>query len=143
MNLDIEKYKELQYCDNSECKYHHQLGQGNIGWNSRKQRQVYCKGCKNIWVLTKDTFFYHLKTEVQLVLECLLWLAEGTGVNAVCRVKGVTDASLREWLKKASSHVTEISLYLKDKMHLEQCQIDEFWSFILKKSQIEGGGKIS
>lgn len=89
MDLDWEKYKELQFCDNRSCSYHNQVGQGNIGWNSRKHHQVYCKGCKKIWVMTKKTFFFHLKTEVRLVLECLLLLAEGMGVNAVCRLKGV------------------------------------------------------
>ncbi len=86
--------------------------------------------------MTKDTFFYHLKTDVRIVLECLLLLVEGMGVNAVCRVKGVTDLSLRAWIQKASQHANEVSLYLKQDMHLEQCQIDEFWSFVLKKSAV-------
>ena len=72
-----------------------------------------------------------------MVVEVLMLLAEGMGVNAVCRVKGVTADSMRSWLTKASDHVEEISVYLQTDMHLTQCQIDEFWSFILKKSQLE------
>ena len=58
-------------------------------------------------------------------------------VNAVCCVKGVMADSMRSWLTKASDHVEEISVYLQSEMHLTQCQIDEIWSFILKKSQLE------
>ena len=72
-----------------------------------------------------------------MVVEVLMLLAEGMGVNAVCRVKGVTADSMRSWLTKASDHVEEIRVYLQEEMHLTQCQIDEFWSFILKKSQLE------
>ncbi len=136
MNLDYEKYKELQYCDNKDCEYFNKVNPSNIGWNSRKHHQVYCKSCKNIWVITKDTFFYHLKTDIRVVLECLVSLAEGMGVNAVCRIKGVTDYALRDWINKASKHVDEVGLYLKQDMELTQCQIDEFWSFIYKKKEI-------
>lgn len=142
MELDWEKYKQQQFCDNPSCEHFNQIGQGNIGWNSRKQHQVYCKTCRNIWVITKETFFFHLKTEVRLVLDCLLLLSEGTGVNAVCRLKGVSDYSLRSWIQKAAQHLNEVSFYLKEEMHLEQCQIDEFWAFILKKSQADRNGKI-
>ncbi|SVD12173.1 uncharacterized protein METZ01_LOCUS365027, partial [marine metagenome] len=77
--------------------------------------------------------FYHLKTSVRMVVEVLMLLTEGMEVNAVCRVKGVTVESMRSWLTKASDHVEEISVFLQTDMHLTQCQIDEFWSFILKK----------
>lgn len=75
---------------------------------------------------------------MQVVVEVLNLLAEGIGTNAVCRVKGVTADSIRSWLTKASDHVEEISAYLQREMHLTQCQIDEFWSFILKKSETKG-----
>ena len=71
-----------------------------------------------------------------MVVEVLMLLAEGMEVNAVCRVKGVTADSMRSWLTKASDHVEEIRVYLQAEMHLTQCQIDEFWSFILKKANL-------
>lgn len=137
VDLDFEKYKAQQFCDNSECSIFGKVGLGNIRTQSSKNKQVYCNQCDNHWVITKGTFFYHLKTPVKVVVEVLKLLAEGMGVNAVCRVKGVTADSMRSWLAKASDHVEEISAYLQKEMHLTQCQIDEFWSFILKKSQTE------
>ena len=95
---------------------------------------MYCKACKNIWVMTKGTFFYNLKAPVALVLEVLRLLSEGMGLRAVCRTKGVTPDAVGSWLVKAGAHVNEVTVYLERDMHLTQCQIDEFWSYILKKS---------
>ena len=135
MELDFEKYKAQQFCDNQECSVFGKVGAGNIRTQSCKNQQVYCNQCDNTWVITKGTFFYHLKTPVKVVIEVLMLLAEGVGVNAICRVKGVTADSIRSWLSKVSDHVEEISVYLQAEMSLTQCQIDEFWSFILKKNQ--------
>lgn len=135
MELDFDKYKSQQFCDNQRCSHDGQVGAGNIKIKSQKHHQVYCNQCKNSWVITKDTFFYDLKTPIKEVVAVLMLLAEGMGVNAVCRVQGVTADSLGHWLSKAAEPVNEIRVYLEQNMHLEQCQIDEFWSFILKKSQ--------
>ena len=135
MELDFDKYKEQQFCDSIECEHYGQIGAGNIRTHSRKHRQVYCNQCGHIWTITKETFFYHLKTPVSVVVEVLLLLSEGMGVNAVCRTKGVTADAISSWILKAAKHVREVTQYLEQEIHLSQCQIDEFWSFILKKKQ--------
>lgn len=136
MELKFDKYKEQQFCDNPKCSHANKIGEGNIRTHSRKHRQVYCNQCGNIWTITKDTFFYHLKTPVKVVIEVLLLLSEGMGVNAVCRAKGVTADAISGWILKAGKHVREVTQYLEGGMHLTQCQIDEFWSFIYKKKAI-------
>jgi len=135
MDLDFDKYKAQQFCDNEACTLFGEVGAGNIRIQSRKNKQVYCNHCKNTWVITKGTFFYNMKTPVSVVLEVLQLLSEGSGVNSVCRLKGVTADSMRVWLSKASDHSQELSAYLQTNLHLTQCQIDEFWSFILKKKK--------
>ena len=45
----------------------------------------------------------------------------------------VTADSVLDWIIKVAGHVDEVNVYLKQDMDLTQCQIDEFWSFILKK----------
>lgn len=134
MELDFEKYKSQQFCDNQQCSDYGQRGAGNIKTKSRKHHQVYCNQCQNSWVITKDSFFYQLKTPVKEVIAVLMLLSEGLGVNALCRVKGITADAIGPWLIKAAKHVNEITIYLERDRHLEQGPIDEFWSFILKKS---------
>ena len=76
-----------------------------------------------------------MKTPVETILSVLKLLSEGMGVPAVCRSTGVTADSIRSWILRATQHVNELSAYLQQDMHLTQCQIDEFWSFIYKKKE--------
>ena len=137
MDVDFDKYKAQQFCDHPDCDEYGKVSANNIRTHSRLQHQVYCKACKQIWVITKGTFFYNLKAPVLLVLEVLRLLSEGMGLRAVCRTKGVTPDAVGSWLLKAAEHVHEVTVYLETSMHLTQCQIDEFWSYILKKSQAQ------
>jgi len=143
MQLDFDKYKEWQFCDNQSCECYGKIGAGNIKINSRAHRQIYCNRCGNIWVITKDTFFYGLKKPIDIVLKTLKLLSEGMGLRAVCRSMNVTADSVLDWVIKSADHVNEVGAYLKDEMHLTQCQIDEFWSFIFKKRDILQQKKLS
>ena len=130
MELDFDKYKAQQCCDNPACQYYGKTGEDNIRTHSRQHQQVYCNACKDIWVITKGTFFCNLKAPVSLVLEVLRLLSEGMGLRAVCRIKEVTPDAVGTWLLKAAKHVQEVTIYLERALHLTQCQIDEFWSYI-------------
>src|SRR5882724_2023208 len=126
MELDFDKYKAQQCCDNPACQYNGKMGEDNIRTHSRQHQQVYCNACNNIWVITKGTFLYNLKAPVALVLEVLRLLSEGMGLRAVCRTKGVTPDAVGAWLIKAAEHMHEVTVYLERAMHLTQCQIDDF-----------------
>jgi transposase-like protein len=134
MALDFDKYTAQQCCDNLECQYYAKTGEDTIRTHSRQHQQGYCNACKNIWVITKGPFFSNLKAPVLLVLEGLRLLSAGMGLRAVCRTKGVTPDAVGSWLLKAAEHVQEVTVYRARAMHLTQCQIEEFWSYILTKS---------
>jgi transposase-like protein len=108
---------------------------GNICTLSQKNNQVYCNGCKSRWVLTKDTFFYGLWSDKSLVISVLKDLSEGKGQRAIERTSGVGLTTRKRWLLPAAEHVLPINEYLEKQMHLDRVQIDEFWSFILKKRE--------
>ena len=80
--------------------------------------------------------FYGLRTPMDKIVSVLGLLASGIGVNAVCREQSVTADSLRAWILLAALQVDNFTLYMQQNMHLEQVQIDEFWSFIRKKKKI-------
>ena len=111
MDLDFDKYKAQQFCDNPDCDEYGKVGATNIRTHSRLHHQVYCNACKQIWVITKGTFFYNLKSPVSLVLEVLRLLSEGMGLRAVCRTKEVTPDAVGSWLLKAAKHVHEVTIY--------------------------------
>lgn len=134
---DFELLKSSQYCDTPSCSHYQQVLAGNIKTYCRKHNQVYCNGsCQGKpFVVTKGTIFYGLKTPLQKVVEVLCTLAGGMGLNNTCSLHGVTADAVLEWLVKAGSHVDELTAYMVGDLHLDQVQIDEFWSFVLKKKR--------
>lgn len=133
---EFTAFQAHQYCDNPECSCYNQTGLGNIKIKSSKKGQVYCNKCKKYFVVRKGTMFFGLRTPMDKIVSSLSLLASGMGVNAVCRHQGVVSAALRAWTVLAASHVNEFSAYMQNDMHLEQVQIDEFWSYIRKKMKI-------
>ena len=133
---DFSAFKKGQYCDNVECLSYQQVGMNNLRIKSRKNHQLYCNKCGNTFSVRRGTMFYGLRTDMEKIISCLGLLASGIGVNAVVREQGVTADSLRSWIVLASVQVDSFTKYLQQNMHLEQVQIDEFWSFIKKKREI-------
>lgn len=134
-NEDFEALRLHQYCDTHTCTYFNQVGAGNLKIQSRAKARLYCIGCKNNFSVRKGTMFFGLRTDIDKIARVLGLLASGMGVNAVCRENDVTADSLRDWVVLAAAHVDEFSKVLEQNMHLEQIQIDEFWSFIRKKKK--------
>jgi|SRR5438132_7744564 len=130
MDLDFDKYKAQQLCDNLDCPYHGKTGANNIRPHSRLHPQVDCNACKHIGVITQGTFFYSLKAPVSLILAVLKFLSEGMGLRAVCRSNSVTPDAVSAWGQKAAQHVCAVTGYLERERHLTQCQIDAFWSYL-------------
>jgi transposase-like protein len=135
-STDFELLKRSQYCDNPSCECFDQVDADNIRTQSRAKSQVYCKCCGNIWVVTKGTMYFGLKTPIEKVAQSLCMYARGMGLRNTCRIQGITADSLLDWLEKAGNHVKELSEYLQSEMDLDQVQIDEFWSFVLKKRDV-------
>lgn len=133
---DFELFRSSQYCDNPACSDHGLVGAGNIQTKSLLKGQGYCKRCKTVFSIRKGTVFFGLRTNMDKIVRCLSLLASGMGVNAVGREQDVTTDSLRDWILLAAGHVNGLTAHMQQNMHLEQVQIDEFWSFIRKKKNI-------
>ena len=73
---------------------------------------------------------FGLRTPIDKIINVLGLLASGIGVNAMCREQDVTADSLRSWIVLAAHQVSAFTEYMQHNMHLEQVQIDEFWSLI-------------
>lgn len=136
-DFDFNLFKVHQYCDNPACGFHGVVGGNNLCVKTRKNCQIYCNGCDYPpFSVRRGTLFFGLRTSLDKIVSCLSLLASGMGVNAVCRHEDVTADSLRKWIILAAAQVTDFTTYMQHNMHLEQVQIDEFWSFIRKKKRI-------
>jgi hypothetical protein len=135
---DFELLKSHQYCDNPNCTHYGQVGANNLFINSRPHGQIYCNKCDfKPFSVRRGTMFFGLRTPMDKIISVLGLLASGVGVNAICREQDVTADSLRSWIILAANQVNAFTEYMQQNMHLEQVQIDEFWSFIRKKRELD------
>jgi hypothetical protein len=75
-------------------------------------RQLYyCPDCKGYFSETYNTPLANLKTPLSRIVEIVQALNEGLGVNAVCRVFGVSKNSLYRWQERLSDLKPTLLLY--------------------------------
>ena len=132
---EFKLFRGTQYCDNIGCSCYQVVGGSNLKIKSQKTGQMYCNVCKNSFSVRKGTMFFGLRTPLDKIINVLSLLAGGMGSNAVVRETKVTGDSLRAWVVLASVQVDNFTAYMQHDMHLEQVQIDEFWSYIRKKKE--------
>lgn len=134
--LDVGRH----YCPNVSCEFYGKLGAGNIrgGWQYGKHKawMLWCKCCKTRFSERTGTVFHGLRSPDDKVLKTLQLLAEGNGVRASARIMEVSTNTITRWLACASQHAEEVNNYLMRDLHVEECQLDEFWSFIKKSKSM-------
>ncbi len=126
------------YCPNKECDSYGKVGQGNIVryGKSRQGRQRYkCKGCKKVFNERKGTLFYGKRTAVKDIVESLAMVAEGMGIRATARVKGIKHDTLSAWLREAGSQAQQVEEVLLQDYHWRASQIDALWTYVRRKER--------
>jgi len=115
---------------------HDIVGYGTYTTTHGETRQMYqCNVCEQPFSETAGTPFFGLKTPTRTVCTALQELAEGLGIRAVARIRGVEPDTVLEWLKKAGQHCQALSDYMIQEMNLTQVQLDELWTFVHKKER--------
>ncbi len=77
---------------------------------------------------------YGLKTEASEVAQALLILMRRGSLRGAEEVTGHKYETISRWLKRAATHAAAITQVLASDLHLSQVEIDEFWSFVQKKT---------
>jgi transposase-like protein len=126
------------FCPNEECGSYQQMDKGNIiGYGkSRQGRQRYqCKECKRVFNEQIGTLFYRKQTAEKDIVESLAMLAEGMGLRATARVKGIKTDTLSAWLREAAAHAQQVEQVLLQDYELSASQIDALWTFVRRKGE--------
>lgn len=126
------------FCPNADCSSYQQVGSGNIiGYGkSRQGRQRYqCTVCKRVFNEQLGTLFYGKRTAAKDIIESLAMLAEGMGLRATARVKGVKADTISAWLREAGSHAQQIEQVLLQDYELSASQIDALWTYVRRKGE--------
>ncbi len=125
------------YCCNQDCPDYRVTGKKNIrryGTYGKNKTQVYqCKTCKKTFSERRGSALFYLQTDEVTIYRVQLALAEGNSLRATARIMGVDKDTVCRWLDRAAEHCEAVSAYLMRNLHLNECQLDELWSFVKKK----------
>ncbi len=130
--MNKQKSKEqasVPACPNPNCRESHVVRDG-----SHRGRQRYCcHSCQTYFGETQGTPMYNLKTPAAEVAHALLIVMRRGSLRAAEEITGHKYETISEWLKRAATHAAALTQVLASDLHLNQVEIDEFWSFVQKK----------
>ena len=125
-----KEQSSLPPCPNPNCQQSHVVRNGS----HRGRQRYHCKSCKTYFGQTQGTPMYGLKTPAAEVAQALLILMRRGSLRGAEEVTGHKYETISGWLKRAATHAAAITQVLASDLHLSQVEIDEFWSFVQKKT---------
>ena len=126
------------YCPNKECSAYGKVGTGNIikyGKSPQGRQRYQCGVCKKVFNERKGTLFYGKRTAVKDIVESLAMVAEGMGIRASARVKGIKHDTLSAWLREAGSQAQQVEEVLLQDYQWSASQIDALWTYVRRKER--------
>jgi len=133
--IDISHY----FCPNPDCKHYGLRNQGNIvkagtyTVQSEKKQMLICNVCKERFSETRNTVFFHSHYSAGTIRNIINCTAEGNGVRATARILELSKDGVNKIVFKAGEHCQMVLSSLLNSLHLEECQLDELWTFVQKK----------
>jgi transposase-like protein len=117
-------------CPNPACENPHVIRNGSSGGRRRYQ----CRGCGLFFGETIGTPMYRLHTNASEVAHALLVVMRRGSLRAAEEITGHKYETIGIWLRRASEHAAALNAVLAEDLHLSTVEIDEFWSFVRKKT---------
>lgn len=131
--LNVNQY----FCVNESCIHYGLRGHGNIvrsgTYGKHKRQLLQCQTCKKRFSETRNTAFFGSKypaETIQMIIRCV---AEGNGVRATASILELDKDAVNRVINKAGKHCAHVLSNLIRSLQLEECQLDELWSFVQKK----------
>jgi transposase-like protein len=114
------------FCPNQACPASGQVGKGNIGVHSLKERRYKCHVCGKTFAETKGTPFYRLRTAKDMVVVVVTLLAYGCPVQAIVMAFGLDERTVLSWQSRSGKHCQQVHEHLVERPRdLGQVQADE------------------
>jgi transposase-like protein len=139
----MEKFAKVgDFCPNEACpeygKLQNDQSQPNIrkfGRSKQGRQRFQCKHCHQTFTETKGTILYRKRTSEHELLETLAWLAEGSRISSLSRVKGFKEDTILEWLRQAAQHADQLEEVLLGEFQIKRGQLDALWAFVGNKGE--------
>lgn len=129
------------FCPNEACADYGKRqseGQTNIvrfGKTKAGRQRYRCNTCGRTFTETKGTIFYRRRTPEDEMIETLAFLAEGSRISSLTRVKGHKEDTILNWLRDAAAHAEAIEETLMAEYQIERGQLDSLWAYIGNKGE--------
>jgi transposase-like protein len=120
----------LPSCPNADCPQPHVIRNGS----KHGRKRYHCRGCGRFWGETEGTPLYGLKTPVAEIAQALLVVMRRGSLRAAEEITGHKYETIGTWLRRAAEHAAALSETMSQDLHLSAVEIDEFWSFVQKKT---------
>ncbi|MCK5018572.1 MAG: IS1 family transposase [Candidatus Peribacteraceae bacterium] len=116
-----------QFCPNMSCSARGQIGQGNIGVHSQKDRRYRCRTCGRTFSETKGSALYGIKKCADLFVLVITLLSFGCPVQAIVMAFRLDERTVRSWWNKSGQHCKGVheNIIGNSQLDLEQVQLDE------------------
>lgn len=124
------------YCRNRECRLY--------GLTRQKARLTFedwhrgvprfrCDVCDRRVSTRTGTAYSGIRTDEVTYRYAVTALAEGLALRATGRLFGLDKDTLCNWLPRLGEHCEDVMSYFFRNLHLNECQLDELWTFVYKK----------
>jgi transposase-like protein len=114
------------FCPNLACPARGQIGQGNIGIHSYKDRRFICTQCRRTFSSTTGTAFYRLRTLAETVVILVTLLAYGCPAQAIVPAFGFDERTVADWSARSGRQGQAVQESLVEQPRaLRQVQADE------------------
>jgi transposase-like protein len=136
--LDIKEY----FCPNPHCKCYGLRDSGYLvkagtyhKKHSKETKQLLkCNVCGFRFSETHSTIFSGLHYSEETIRRIIVCVSEGNGIRATARILGLSKDRVNKIVLKAGTYAEVILSNLLRSLHLNECQMDELWSFVNKKN---------
>jgi transposase-like protein len=98
--------------------------------------QLYrCLRCGREFSSRHSSVFSGFHTDEKTIFRVLKALAEGNGMRACARIFDLDKNTVVRILETAARHCQKVSEHLIQDYHMDECQLDELWSFVKKRKR--------
>ena len=136
--LDIKEY----FCPNDRCKHYGLRGNGNLmkagtylrKFSKERKQMLKCRVCCTRFSETQNTIFAGCHYGEKTIRSIIVSISEGNGIRSTARIQGLSKDRVNKIVLKAGNYAEMMLSNLLRSLHLTECQMDELWSFVQKKS---------
>jgi transposase-like protein len=121
---------ECPPCPNTGCASPHVVRNGSLEGRQRYR----CRGCGMWFGETHGTPLYRLKTPPAEIGRALVVVMRRGSLRAAEEVTGHKYETIGRWLRLAARHAAAIEDALVRDLELSTVEIDEFWSFVRRRT---------